>query len=154
MDESQAWHAALRWLGQREYAAGELLQRLCRQGCEPELADKVLQRLQSSDCQNERRFAESFLRSRVRRGETPQYAARKAAVHRVDDAVMAQALAAFLDDYDMREACRKLVEKRDPQGLHYKNRKQQQRLMRYLQQKGYDLAMILHVLKEPMEGVR
>lgn len=62
---------AIRLLARREYSRAELAQRLSLRGHSAETIDACLDELASEGLQSDDRFAESFLRSRVMRGQGP-----------------------------------------------------------------------------------
>lgn len=62
---------AIRLLARREYSRAELVERLARRGHEPGDVADALASLAEEGLQSDARFAESFLRSRVMRGQGP-----------------------------------------------------------------------------------
>lgn len=63
--------SAVRSLSQREHGRRELEQKLLRKGHDRALVVRVLDYLIEHDLQSDTRFAESFVRSRIRRGYGP-----------------------------------------------------------------------------------
>ena len=55
----------------REHTRRELRFKLLKRGCEPDLVDQVLDDLQASSLQSDDRFTETFVDSRVRKGQGP-----------------------------------------------------------------------------------
>jgi regulatory protein len=108
----------------------------------------TLDRLVELGFLSDERFARSFIRSRVRRGETPWLAAAKARQKGVREDALNAALAASLEEYDKVAACRNLLAKRDPQSLRLVDSKIRRRQIRYLKSKGFDTATIFHVMNE------
>ncbi len=70
-DPFQAELAATRYLARREYAAHELAERLRERGFAEEAVAVALENLKSAGLQNDRRFTEAFVSSRVGRGHGP-----------------------------------------------------------------------------------
>ncbi|KTC65608.1 regulatory protein RecX (plasmid) [Legionella adelaidensis] len=68
---NKAYAAALRLLTRREHGAFELHNKLKLKGFAPEEIAKALKECQSLGLQDDRRFAESFCRMRVRQGYGP-----------------------------------------------------------------------------------
>lgn len=66
-----ALDSAVRSLGQREHGRRELASKLSRKGHPPELVGRVLDYLAEQDLQSDSRFAEEYVRSRIRRGYGP-----------------------------------------------------------------------------------
>ncbi|MCK2184619.1 regulatory protein RecX [Halomonas getboli] len=62
---------AIRLLARREYARAELRNRLTAKDHSPEAVEACLDELVEQGLQSDARFAESFLRSRVARGQGP-----------------------------------------------------------------------------------
>jgi regulatory protein len=66
-----AYERAVRYLAAREHSERELLSKLRAREVDGDLARRVLLDLQSRNLQSDERFAESFVRSRVNRGQGP-----------------------------------------------------------------------------------
>lgn len=62
---------AVRLLTRREYSRHELVERLAAKGHEPGAIDECLDDLAERGLQSDARFAESFVRSRIQRGQGP-----------------------------------------------------------------------------------
>ncbi|WP_163558051.1 regulatory protein RecX [Halomonas sp. NO4] len=62
---------AIRLLARREYARAELAARLAAKGHTPEAVAECLDALAAEGLQSDARFAESFLRARLARGQGP-----------------------------------------------------------------------------------
>ncbi|ATX81749.1 regulatory protein [Mariprofundus ferrinatatus] len=122
--------------------------RLSQRGFEQELVAFVLEQLKQEGYLSEKRYAESYLRSRLNRGEAPWLAAQKAKQKGVDHTVLEAVLADMNEDFDAQEACRTLLEHRDPGGLRFEDERVWQRQARFLRNKGYNSATILRVLKQ------
>ncbi|MDX8391113.1 MAG: regulatory protein RecX [Mariprofundaceae bacterium] len=121
--------------------------------------ETVIARLQADGYLSEARFAEAFLRMRLRKGESPWLAAKKARQRGADEAALQDALQMFEADFDAFSVCRELVIRRDPQGLRFEDERVWQRQARFLQNKGFGAAIILrvlnaHDLNEKLEDVR
>jgi regulatory protein len=106
-----------------------------------------VQRLIQQGFLSEARFAEAFMRARMRRGETPWLAAQKARLRGVDDQVLAVAAEKATQDFDADAACAAWLVRRDPGGLRFSEPRRWQREARFLRQKGYDSATILRALQ-------
>jgi regulatory protein len=61
----------LQWLARREHSSFELLDKLAKKGCAPELAAQVVERLKSERLLSDERFVESLIAARQRRGCGP-----------------------------------------------------------------------------------
>jgi len=136
---------AIGWLAQREQCRSELARKLAAIGGSSEQIEPLLKQLELQGYLSDARFAESWLRSRIRRGDTPTIAAHKARQKGVDEAALQEALAAC--DFDAMAACRQLLNKRDPQKSRFDNKKIWQRQLRYLAGKGFDPSVILQAMQ-------
>jgi len=113
-----------------------------------EVIETVLARLVVDGYLSEARFAEIFLRSRIKRGESPRMAAMKARQKGVDETVLQIALDEAEAAFDADAACRDLLKRRDPQDLRREDERVWQRQARFLQNKGFDAATIVRVMNE------
>jgi len=116
--------------------------------------EAVLDRLVAADYLSEARYAESFIRSRMRKGETPWLAARRAREKGAEEAAVAAALEAVSGDFNAEQSARDLVAARDPGGLRFEDQRVWQRQARFLQGKGYPSEIILRILNEHEEDSR
>ncbi|MDX8396719.1 MAG: regulatory protein RecX [Mariprofundaceae bacterium] len=137
---------ALRMLTRREHCAVELQDKLMQRGCDEIAVDSALELLKHYGYLSEARYAEAFLRARMKKGEMPWMAAEKARQKGVEEAALQTALEEAEDEYDTIQACRDLLKRRDPQDLHRKHEKNWQREARYLRNKGFDADTILRAL--------
>jgi len=146
--ELAAYAVAVRALGRREHCAAELRQKLVMREYPEEVIEPVLARLRHDGYLSEARFAEAFLRMRMKAGESPWLAAQKARQRGVEDGALQDALQAAQDEYDALHVCRKLLARRDPQELRHENEHVWQKQARFLRNKGFDAATIVRALKE------
>ena len=147
-EELAAYTYAVRLLGQREFNAREMSQRLESKAYDQEIIAAVLTQLKRDNYLNEERYAEAFLRSRLKRGEAPWLAAQKAKQKGAESNALQVVLAEFVDDYDDEQVCRELIDQRDPGGLRFDDERVWQRQARFLRNKGHNSATILRVLKQ------
>ena len=98
---------AVRLLARREHSRKELARKLHARGVPPDLADEVLQSLQSRRLQSDERYAESLVNSRVARGQGPVRIRRDLAQQGIPDAEIDAALeAAGVDWYALARETR------------------------------------------------
>jgi regulatory protein len=71
VEEAQAYRYALWLLNRRPHSSGELLEKFNRRALPPELAQKVLSRLQQKKFVDDETFAEGFAQSRMKRNWGP-----------------------------------------------------------------------------------
>jgi len=150
--ELAAYACAVRALGRREHCAAELRAKLRQRDYADDVIATVIARLQVDGYQSEPRFAEAFLRMRMRAGEAPWLAAKKASQRGVDAEALQDALQMALENFDALAVCRQMIKRRDPQGLRHDDARIWQRQARFLRNKGFDAATILRALKENNDG--
>jgi len=114
-----------------------------------ELITPLIAQLQQQGYLSDQRFAESYLRGRIQRGDTVKIAALKAGQKGVDREALREAVAKI--DIDETDACRQLLNKRDPQGLRFNDRRLWQRHLRYLCSKGYPMDMAMTTMQQQPE---
>jgi len=142
-----AYGTALRWLARRERCEAELRMKLGEKGFSSEDIGDAIHRLLQQGFLSEQRFAEGFMRARMRRGETPWLAMHKARLLGADAAALEQAAAAATRDFDADTACADWLARRDPGGLRFSDMRRWQREARFLRQKGFDSATIRRALQ-------
>jgi regulatory protein len=145
--QPNAYSTALRWLARREYCETELRMKLAEKGFPSSEIDSSVHRLVEHGLLSESRFAEAFLRSRLRRGETPWLAMQKARMRGVDEQALAQATDDAMQDFDADTACAAWLARRDPGDRRFSEARRWQREARFLRQKGFDSATILRALQ-------
>lgn len=123
-------------------------ERLAARDYDAEIVDVVIRQLKSDNYLSEQRYAESFLRSRIKRGEAPWLAAQKARQKGAESSALQAALAELGEGYDDAQVCRELLDQRDPGGLRFEDERVWQRQARFLRNKGHNSATILRVLKQ------
>ena len=147
-EELAAYAYAVRLLAMREYCAAQLRAKMALRDFDADCISAVLTRLNDDGYLSEARFAESFLRSRLHRGEAPWLAALKARQKGVDESALQMALEEAEAGFDSMQVCREMLGRRDPQGLRHHEKRVWQRHARFLQNKGFDAATIMHVMNE------
>jgi len=150
-EQHQAYMAAVRILGVREHNEYELREKLQAKAYDEIVIDHVIELLKQYDYLSETRYAESFLRSRLRKGETPWLAARKARQKGGDPIAIQVALEEAEHSFDAWQTCKDVLDKRDPACLRKNDKRVWQRQLRYLQNKGFDMSTILQVMNNEEE---
>jgi len=125
-----------------------MTQRLESKAYEQDIIATVLAQLKRDNYLSEQRYAEAFLRSRMKRGEAPWLAAQKAKQKGAQSQAVQMVLAELCEDYDDEQVCRELIDQRDPGGLRFDDERVWQRQARFLRNKGHNSATILRVLKQ------
>ncbi len=101
---------ALSLLVRREHSRKELTRKLTARGIEADAASAAVERLAGEGWQDDARFAEMLVRSRVGSGYGPRYIQVELETHGLSAAQVSAALATF--DGDWREQARDLVARR------------------------------------------
>jgi len=135
-------------LALREHCAAELAGKLAGKAYAADVIETILARLVADGYLSEARFAEAFLRSRMKKGESPRMATIRARQKGVDEAALQTALDEAEAGFDADAACRDLLQRRDPLGLRKEDERAWQRQARFLQNKGFDAATIVRVMNE------
>lgn len=176
-----SYDSGMRALAGREHSRLELRRKLFQKGHDADVIDAVLERLADDGSLSEERFVESFVRSRIGRGDGPIKIRLGLAERGVADRLAADAL----DESDNRwlERAEALVERRfssdlaeldpdgdevlrgscdaqpghdndhDQQAIADQAQKLRQRVGRYLNGKGYPSGLIVQVLESlPLDG--
>ncbi len=143
-----AYSIALRLLTQREHCEVELRQKLLQRDCDALAIDSALEQLKDYGYLSEERYAQAFLRSRLKKGEALWFAAEKARQKGVDEEALQSAVEEAEHAYDAFDACKTLLNKRDPQQQWRHDQRIWQRQARYLRNKGFDTAVIMQVLSK------
>jgi len=144
----EAYHYAVRLLTHREFCESDMRRRLAGREFEDAVISWTINQLQQDGYLSEMRFAESYLRSRIKKGEAPWLAAKRAEQKGAQPEAVQAALMELTEDYDAEQAARDLVSGRDPAGLRFDDERVWQRQARFLRNKGYATDVILRVLKQ------
>ncbi|MDX8382705.1 MAG: regulatory protein RecX [Ghiorsea sp.] len=147
-EQHEAYMAAVRILGSREHNELEMREKLTAKQYDAIIIDHVIELLKHYDYLNEDRYAASFLRSRLKRGETPWLAAQKAKRKGGELTAVQDAQDQAEENFDAWQTCKDLLDKRDPMALRNNNKRIWQRQVRFLQNKGFALSTILQVMKD------
>ncbi len=146
--ESLARQWALRALARREHCRRELEAKLAARGFEREEIDRALDALEAEGLLSDFRFAESFLRARLRRGEALWLAVRKARARGVRNEALERVARLLEAEDDASSRIRELIRRRDPEGRRFDDERVRARLARFLRNKGFDAATILRALDD------
>lgn len=108
--QPSATQRALGLLTRREHSRKELTRKLVSRGLEPQEVAAAVEKLADAGWQNDRRFAESLVRSRAHSGYGPLHIRAELAAHGLCTDAIGHALASF--DGDWRELACDLVRRR------------------------------------------
>jgi len=147
-DVQEVYNIALRLLTMREHCEVELRGKLLQRDCDEIAMDSAIEQLKGYGYLSEARYAEAFLRYRLKKGEALWFAAEKARQKGVDEEALQVAAEEVDSSYDALQSCLSLLNKRDPQQQWRYDQRIWQRQARYLRNKGFDVATILQALNE------
>jgi regulatory protein len=126
---------AMDFLARREYGRIELVRKLADKGFDREVAEEAVARLSEEGLQSDRRFAESFVQSRVNQGKGPVRIRLDLGQRGISDAAIEIALEET--DVDWHELAREIRFKKfgasRPEDFKAKARQ-----MRFLQYRGFE----------------
>jgi len=128
--------------------------RLAGREYDEEIISVVIEQLKADNYLSEERYADAYLRSRLKKGETPWLAAQKAIQKGADERVVNAALAELNDFFDEQQAARELIKVRDAAGFRFEDERVWQRQARFLRNKGYSSATVLRVLNDQVGDSR
>jgi len=153
-EQQAAYNCAVRLLTRREFCEFEMRQRLAGREFEDDVISVAINRLKQDGYLSELRFAESYLRSRLNRGESPWLAAKRAKQKGAESVAVDAALVELTECYDAEQVARDLISARDPTGLRFNEERVWQRQARFLRNKGFATDIILRALKANVEDSR
>lgn len=133
-DPKEARKKAMDYLARREYGQAELRQKLAAGGFTREAAERAVGQLAADGLQDDRRFAESFVQSRIGRGKGPQHIRAELGQRGLSSGLIDEALVASGTDWYAlaREVRVKKFGKALPVTF-----KEKARQMRFLQYRGF-----------------
>ena len=98
-DEPSAYEKALGLLARREHSARELKTKLARRGFDADENAAALERLRSKDFQNDARFGEMLVRSRIEGGYGPRWIVAELRTHGIGEEEAVALIAAAEPDW-------------------------------------------------------
>ncbi|RAW08515.1 recombinase RecX [Halomonas elongata] len=149
--ESTPRDDAIRLLARREYARGELRDRLAAKGHAAEDVEACLLELEEQGLQSDARFAESFLRSRVARGQGPLKLRAELGRRGIDDDIARQAFAELAAEVDWFELAAEVLARRfTGPGETPRERARRER---FLAGRGFDFEQLRHALTHAWDDI-
>ena len=132
-------------LARREHSRHELRQKLARNGADMDEIEAALEKLAAGGLQSDARFAEHFVRARVRKGQGPLKIGQALRERGVGPDLITKYLGAGQIDW-LRQARRVRAGKfGEPPPLDYQNKARQSR---FLQGRGFESDVIQEALNE------
>jgi len=134
---------AMDFLARREYGQAELIRKLADKGYNRSVAEQAISRLTNEGLQSDRRFAESFVQSRVNQGKGPVRIRLDLGHRAISDALIEAALSESAADWGA--LAREVRVKKFGRGYpaDFKAKAQQ---MRFLQYRGFEQDHIQRAL--------
>ena len=131
----EARKKAMDYLARREYGRMELVKKLLKFGFEPEVAASAVDQLRDDGLQDDRRFAESFLQSRISQGKGPVRTRLDLGERGLEDALVEDVLDESAENWVELaiEVRRKKFGTAEPRDF-----KEKARQMRFLQYRGFE----------------
>ena len=133
-----AYEKGIALLARREHSARELKTKLARRGIEKDEADAVLSKLQSKDFQNDARFGEMLVRTRIESGYGPRWIVAELKTHGIAEA-KARALIDAVEP-DWSEIIRNQLRRR--YGRKAANLAERVKRANFLLRRGFDAATV------------
>ena len=146
-EQPEAFDVGLRLLARREHSRAELSAKLAQRGFEQAEIGKALDRLQATDALNEARFAEQYVRLRLRQGYGPARIRADLAARGVDAATVETELSGAEDDDARWLARAEAARRRRFGGAVPGDYEERARQARFLERRGYPAAHIARVLR-------
>jgi len=147
-DETACRAQALRALARREHSRLELERKLAARGHDASVIALTLDRLEDSGLLDADRFCESFVRSRVARGQGPSRIARELAERGIDAQKAGQAIGHGGDDW---VALARSVRRRRFGAELPKSYQERARQSRFLQYRGFSMEQIRAAMESDPE---
>ena len=151
MSQQSAYEYALRLLTARSYTARSLRRKLAQKGIEPEAAEAVMTRLESSGLINDAKYAEQYTRSKIltsgaSKRRVVQDLRRKGIAQPIADAAIASVFAE--EEVDPAAMAEKAARKKVAQMGDLDPIVLRRRLFGFLARKGYELDDIKRVVSK------
>jgi regulatory protein len=139
----EARKKAMDYLARREYGRMELVKKLLKFGFEPDVAASAVDQLRDDGLQDDRRFAESFLQSRISQGKGPVRTRLDLGERGLEDALIEDVLDESAENWVELaiEVRRKKFGAAKPRDF-----KEKARQMRFLQYRGFEPGHIQRAL--------
>jgi regulatory protein len=133
-------------LARREYGRAELASRLAGDGFDRDVADAAVERLAAEGLQDDARFAESLVRSRIRQGQGPVRILKELEQRGIDPEVAERAIDECGEDWEA--LARRVRERRFGPGKP-KDFPEKARQMRFLEYRGFEPDQITAAFSDP-----
>ena len=129
-----------RLLANREYSRKSLEQKLRQKGFSKSIAVQTLEYLTSNNWQCDQRFSESFVRSRINKGQGETRIRYELSQHGVNQQMIEQAFSC--NSVDWQELCEQVCERKSNILSHTDKLKSKLKLERFLKYRGFSSEQI------------
>jgi regulatory protein len=148
---TDCYTAALRILNYRFNSEVELRRKLASKDFDRDAIDATIARLRDEKWLDDARFAEAFVRTRMRKRIGRLRIRRELIAAGVDDEIAANALRQNRDDDGEREAALAVARKRAAR-LDLSSPENRHKLTAYLLKQGYDMSLVRDVVRAALDG--
>lgn len=139
-------HSITRLLARREHSQQELIFKLTQKGFDEKSVRTQLKLFVEKDVQSDRRFTESFIRSKAQKGVGWGRIEMELQRHNISQETVSQAEVEA--DVDFYQVAAQVYEKKYAL-KPYKDWQEKQKRMRFMQYRGFNTDQIQYVLKKP-----
>ena len=138
---------AMAYLARREYGRRELEKKLATAGFDPQVAIAAVGQLQCDGLQDDRRFVDSFARSRIGQGKGPVRILLELSQRGIDGHLIEDVIAELAVDWTAlaRKVRQKKFGAADPENFREKAKQ-----MRFLQYRGFEQSQIQAAFSDPI----
>jgi len=139
----QALHAALSLLNYRLRSTAELYKRLTEKGYNPDIVERVIEKLNEKKFLNDETFARAFIHDKINsRLLGPVVLRRELFPHKLDKEIVEKLLQQAYVEMPEEELVERLIEKRKIKKGQKMTQKERNRLISYLQRRGHQWNVI------------
>ena len=139
----QALHAALSLLNYRMRSTAELYKRLTEKGYNPDIVERVIEKLNEKKFLNDETFARAFIHDKINsRLLGPVVLRRELFPHKLDKEIVEKLLQQAYAEIPEEELVERLIEKRKIKKGQKMTQKERNRLISYLQRRGHQWNVI------------
>ena len=143
---SKAYNRAINYLAIRPRSTKEIRDYLWRKQYEPEIAERVMERLEQKGYLRDQQFAKSWVQSR---SLTKPMSRRRLSQELSQKGIKDEAKSVALADFDEEAALRQIIEKK---GRFSRFRNDKQKFIQYLARQGFSFDLIQSCLRQAEGG--
>lgn len=145
---AKAFNAAANFLKTRERSQKEIRDKLKTKEYSPSVIEKVLEKLERLDIVNDTRFAEMFVRDRMKlKPEGKKVLLLELKVKGIDDKIIEEVLTYYIDEASEIEMARRVLKKVEKRYEGLEERIRRDKIVKYLLGKGFTYSIIEKMLE-------